>query len=249
MLRALHQIKDYKLLARDDEFGRVLDFLFDEPHWTVRYMVADTGRWLPKRKVLVSPVSLREPDWATHRFPVAMTREQIEAAPPLESDAPVSRQYEIEWHDTVGYPYYWGFSYPWAYGPTPWDLMKADQVRGHPAEEDPLEQGRVLRSVEEVRNYRIRANDTEIGHVEDFILDDETWAIRYIVVDTRNWLPGRKVLVAPGWINAIDWASSTMETALSSEAIKSSPEFDPHAPINRDYERRLYDYYGRPTYW
>jgi hypothetical protein len=249
MLRSLHHIKDYKLKARDDEFGRVLDFLIDDEYWTVRYMVANTGRWLPGRKVLISPVSLKEPDWESREFAITMTREQIEDAPALETDAPVSRKYEMDWHDTVGYPYYWGFSYPWAYGPTPWDLMKADQVRGNSIDRDIGEGESALRSVEEVRHYRVSASDGDIGHVDDFIMDDETWAVRYMVVDSRNWLPGQKVLVAPDWLGTIDWASSSIETTLSCEAIKASPAYDPSAPINRDYEQRLFDYYGRPAYW
>jgi len=139
---------------------------------------------------------------------------------------------------------------PWGVGTTPRDLMKADRVRGardhKPCPED---QDRVLRSVEEVRKYRVEANNGEVGHVEDFILDDETLAIRYLVIDTRNWLPGRKVLLAPGWTNGIDWDLHQLTTTLSREAIKNSPEFNPAEAVNRDYENILYDYYGRPAYW
>ncbi|MGQ9572218.1 MAG: PRC-barrel domain-containing protein [Dehalococcoidia bacterium] len=99
-----------------------------------------------------------------------------------------------------------------------------------------------LRSVKEVTGYHIQATDGEIGHVEDFILDDEDWVIRYMVVDTRNWLPGKKVLVAPGWVENIDWSESKVAVGLSREEIKDSPEYDPSAPVNREYEVRLYDY-------
>jgi len=248
MLRMIHTLRDYKLSAKDDEFGKVKDFLFDEEHWTVRFMVADTGGWLTGRKVLISPASLKTAEWGTMRFAVNLTREEIENAPPLASDAPVSRQYETQWSDQFGYPYYWGTSYAWGSGMTPWSLAEARAVSNVPPEPGPEDKNRVLRSVEEVRNYHVQARDGAIGHIEDFILDDETWSLRYLVVDTRNWLPGRKVLVAPEWTDSIEFMEQHITTPLSRDAIKASPEFDPREPINREYEKMLYDYYGRPLY-
>lgn len=249
MLRLMHILKGYQLSAKGEAFGSVKDFLFDEDHWTIRYMVADTGRWLSGRKVLVSPVALRPPDWASGSLYVELEKEQLEKAPALETDAPVSRQYEMSWHDALGYPYYWGLATPWAYGLSPWDRAKGEPAAKAPAEASPEDRERVLRSVEEVRKYHIKANDGEVGHVDDFIMDDETWAIRYLVIDTRNWLPGRKVLLAPGWTGDIDWKQRHITTTLSRDAIKSGPEFDPTVPVNRDYEQKLHDYYGRPAYW
>ena len=66
-----------------------------------------------------------------------------------------------------------------------------------------------LRSANKVTGYRIGATDGDIGHVEDFIIDDETWEIRYMVVDTQNWWPGKKVLVAPQWIGRMLSTGST----------------------------------------
>jgi PRC-barrel domain len=97
--------------------------------------------------------------------------------------------------------------------------------------------------------YYIQAHDGQIGHVEDFIVDTEAWAIRYIAVDTGNWWPGKKVLVAATWIEYVDWAESLVHVDLSRDQVKGSPEFDTTAPVNRAYESRLYDYYGRPVYW
>jgi len=250
MLRMMHEMKGFKLAATDDEFGKVSDFLFDDQHWTIRYMVADTGRWLPGRKVLISPVSLDQSDWAAKTFSVKLTREQIEQAPGLDTDAPVSREYEILYSRSFGIPYYWGYMYPWGTGSAPWDLMEqAQPLVEPPAEPKPEDAARVLRSIDEVRKYHILASDGEIGHVDDFVMDDETWAIRYLVVDTRNWLPGRKVLISPGWARSIDWAHGMVNVTMSRDAIKSSPEFDPSVPISRDYEEQLHDLYGWPVYW
>lgn len=103
-----------------------------------------------------------------------------------------------------------------------------------------------LRSSKSVIGYDIQARDGKIGHVEDFIVDDQTWMINYMIVDTRNWLPGKKVIISPHWVEAVHWAISEVKVDLLKETVENSPEYDPSAPINQDYEDKLYDYYGRP---
>ena len=246
MLRSVKEIMNYVLSAEDGEIGRCKDFLFDDEFWTIRYMVADTGKWLSDRKVLISPISLREPDWLSRRFFVNLTREQIGNSPPLDEDAPVSRQYEKEYFKHYYWPFYWTGGDIW--GPAPYPPpVPLRQKEIEESDEDPEESH--LRSVKEVTGYHIQAEDGEIGHVEDYIVDDEVWAIRYMVVDTRNWLPGRKVLVAPQWIESVDWLKYRVEVNLTTEEVKKSPEYDPAEPVNREYEVQLYDFYGRPAYW
>lgn len=249
MLRSVKEVFGYVLDARDGEIGRCKDFLFDDRAWTIRYMVADTGRWLPGRKVLVSPIALGEPEWRSRLFPVRLTKRQIEGAPSLEEDAPVSRQYEIRWTRYYGWPYYWTGSALWGTSPYP-NALRLQQELTEAAENKSLEDGDPhLRSAKEVTGYNLQATDREIGHVEDFILDDETWTLRYMVVDTRNWLPGRKVLLAILWIDSVDWAGQKVSVDLDSDRIRNSPKFDPSEPVNREYEVQLYDFYGRPAYW
>ena len=247
MLRSVREMQGYVLQARDGEIGRCKDFLFDQKHWTIRYMVADTGKWLPARKVLLSPISLDKPDWRAHVLPVRLTREEIETAPGLDADAPVSRQYELKYHAHYGWPYYWVGPGLWGPGDYPGPLYaehRASQDRPEEEDADPN-----LRSVDEVTGYHIQAADGDIGHVEDLIADDGNWTIRYMVLDTRNWLPGRKVIVAPGWTESLDWGERKVVMGLTRKQIRESPEYDPAAPVNRRYEERLYDFYGRPRYW
>ena len=106
-----------------------------------------------------------------------------------------------------------------------------------------------LRSVKEVMGYHIHASDGAFGHVADFIADDALWVIRYLVVQTGNWLPAKKVLISPQWLGEIRYAEREVHTTLTRERILNCPEFTPGAPVNREYEERLYDYYGRPIYW
>lgn len=246
-LRSVNEILGYKLLAAEGGIGSCQDFLFDDEHWTVRFVVVDTGKWLPGKRVVVSPVFLDEPDWEGHRIPVALTRKEIEECPEADEHAPVSRQYEIEYYGYHGLPGYWWGGDVWgAYG-APYLLRQGKEVL---ADEPPVQKGDPhLRAITEVKNYRIETEDEDIGHVEDFILEIPTYVIRYLVVETRKWLPGKRVLLSPLWVDSIRYADSKVKVDLSAEQVKNSPEFDPTEPVNRKYEAKLYDYYGRPKWW
>ena len=248
MLRSLKSLINYVLKAEDGEIGRCTDFLFDDEKWVTRYIVADTGKWLPGRKVLISPISLGEPDWSSRRFPVKMTRDEVESSPPLDADAPVSRKYEKMLFDHYGWSYYWMGADLWGGLPYPPPVAVPPPERAKPMRKEELEKIH-LRSLNEVKGYDIEALDGEIGHAEDFIVDDTSWVFRYMVVDTRKWLPGRKVLVSPEWIDTIIWAENHVKVDLTVNEVKESPKYDPSRPVNREYEVVLYDYYGRPQYW
>lgn len=252
MLRSALELRKYRLDLQDGELGKARDFFFDDQAWTIRYLVADTGKWLPGRRVLIAPASLAPPDWAKHIFPVNLTREQVENSPGVATDQPVSRQLETDLADYFQWPHYWAptanvmnvYGAATAHPPPPAtpEAERAAAARGEKG--DPH-----LRSMLEVKDYHIQARDGEIGHVDDFIIDDQDWVIRYLVIDTRNWLPGQRVLIAPDWFENLDWEESKAFTELDRDTIKDAPGYDPSQPINRDYEGRLYDYYGRPGYW
>ena len=102
--------------------------------------------------------------------------------------------------------------------------------------------------MKDVTGYSIQATDGEIGHVDDFVVDEESWTIRYMIASTRNWWPGKKVLISPQWIANVDWKNSNLYVNLSRQAIKSGPEYDPEK-LSRSYETELYKHYGQPNYW
>jgi hypothetical protein len=234
--------------ATDGDIGSVADFLLDDEHWAIRYLVADTDGFFDGRRVLISPISLRQPDWSTRRLHVALTRDKVKNSPGIDKDEPVSRRHERKYNRYYGYPYYWGYSGLWGMGAYP-GLLAAGGW--HDAADDPIDEtGDVhLRSASEVRGYHIQGSDAAIGHVEDFIVDDETWQVRYLVIDTSNWWFGKKVLVAPHWASRISWEERKVYVDLSRQTIKNSPEWNASAAVNREYEARLYDYHGRPVYW
>lgn len=243
MLRSVKDLHYYGLHATDGNMGVVYSVLFEELTWTVRYLVVDTGTWLPGRQVLVAPISLGVVDWETQRISVKLTTDQIKNSPSIDTDKPVSRQHEASLAAHYGWPAYWAaeeFAESRSRAVPPLEMQEPEAgVEGDPH----------LRSTREVIGYYIEASDGDIGHVEDFIVDVEAWMIRYMVVNTRNWLPGKKVLVAPEWITAMSWGESKVRVDLTRDSIKNSPEFDPSAPVNRVYEEQLYDFYGRPKYW
>lgn len=263
MLRTVEHLRGLKIRATDDEIGKVDEFFFDDERWTIRYMVVDTGNWLISEPVLISPRSVREVDWDDRRVEVSLTREQVKEAPSIASDRPVSRQMELEHAAYYNYDPYWygpglwgGTGFPYyaggVAGYTPVPLAATEREREIERDRQRDIEGPQgdshLRSTREVHGYHIRANDGEIGHVTDFVMDDETWAMRYFVIDTRNWWPGKKVLLAPAWVDAVNWGDRTVDVDLPREAIKSAPEYDPER-LTREYEADLYSHYGRPSYW
>lgn len=248
MLRSVKGIHGYSIRATDGDIGTVYAFYFDDDLWTIRYLVVDTGTWLPGRRVLLSPAVIGQIHWETETLTVTLSTEQVENSPDMDTEKPVSRQYEAALHDYYGWPVYWGAFEPTGAGviamPPP-VLEIADAAESVAGERgDPH-----LRSTHEVIGYSINAWDGDIGYVKDFIVEDDIWAIRYMVVDTGNWLPGKKVLIAPQWITEVSWGESKVYVELTQEEVKNSPEFDASAPVNRAYEERLYDFYGRPKYW
>jgi hypothetical protein len=244
-------VKDFAIRAVDGEIGTVADIYFDDETWAIRYLVVETGGWLRGRQVLISPISVVRTDWTEKQLDVALTKSQVENSPAIDTHNPVSRQHEAAFLGYYGYPYYWGGPYLW--GPAFYPAALADRTKvsaGAIANKVRREsQDSHLRSTEAVTGYNIEASDGEIGHVDGFIVDDEAWAIRYIEVATRNWLPGKKVLVSPAWIERVSWADAKVYMALSREAIQDAPEYIESRPVTREYESRLYFHYGRPPYW
>jgi len=247
-LTRLKALYGYGLGARDGDIGSCRDFLFDDEQWGVRYIVADTRKWLPGRKVLISPIAIGTIDVMSKTLDVDLTKDQIEAAPPLDADAPVSRQYERFYNRHFDWADYWGGTMAW--GPHVYPRLLQDKKQHAEKAQAVVEKDVNLRSTEEVQGYQIHASDDEIGHIEDFIVDEETWMIRYLVIDTSNWIPGSKrVIISPDWVDSVDWTDRALKVKMTREQIKNSPEYDPTAPVYRDYEKSIFDHYGFPYHW
>lgn len=263
MLRSMKDLEDYKISATNGQIGHVTDFYFDDDSWVVRYFVVDTGSWLSSRRVLISPISVRQPDWRERTLPLSITKEQVKNSPSIDTDKPVSRQNEEEYLRYYGYPYYWAGGGMWGEGLYPdamdpgyaghgvdWgerelelkSYLRAEQARHR--SHDPH-----LRSCNAVVGYHIHATDGDIGHVAGFLVDDETWAIRYLIVDTSNWWVGHEVLIAPPWITGVHWSDRTVSVDLSRKSIENAPPYDPTVDWGPDRDLTLHRHYGRSGYW
>ena len=245
MLRSMVGLKGYRVQAKDGQLGKVDDFFFDDEKWGVRYLVVDINIWLPGGRVLISPASFdNHPHWESRTFPVSLSRDEVRNSPDVNTHQPVSRQKEIEINYYYGWPNYWYVHSAQAdVVPTAIPPAGQEEYVKRPGGDSHL------RSVEEIVGYHIMALDGEIGHIDDIIVDDDDWLIRYMVVDVRKWLPGKRVLIATSWIREFDWGLSVVHVDLTKESVRNSPPYDPSAPVNRKEEEALYDYYGRPRYW
>jgi len=237
-LYKLGPLTGYSLQARDGEIGKLKQIYFDDQYWTVRYFVVHTGGWLLGQDVLIAPVVVTAVDEEIQRLDVDLTREQIKNCPPLNAALPVSRHYELEFYRYYGWEPYWSGDPLFDSAPIvpPLSIAGAEPKKPeHPH----------LHSSDEVTEYYINAHDGNIGHVEDFIVEERSWAIRYLEVDTRNWLPGKHVLVHPAWIQQVDWEKQTVTVDLTCEAIESAPPYDPAKILSREYQVELYTHYGK----
>ena len=259
MLRKSSALIGASIAAKDGEIGSVTDFLFDDENWSIRWMVVDPGTWLSARNVLLPSSHLKRVLPAARGILVDLTREQVKSSPDVGTDLPVSRQMEASIYDHYGSAPYWPAAadvgapmqgYP-GYLPPAGGASVAPSAR---AATTLVRQGQPsgdphLRSANEVTGHSVQGRDGEIGHVEDFLIDTDGWAVRYIIVDPKNWWPGKHVLVAPSWVDGIDWGGRAVRMSHTRDEIRNAPEYDPTQAIERDYESKLHRYYGRSEYW
>ena len=231
MQHSICSLIGYEISATDGDLGTVDEFYFDDETWTVRYIVVETGDWLAGRRVLISPVAFGKPDPESRKISVNLTCGQVGSSPDIDTERPVYLQHEAALHEHYQWP--WRGGYGGTFGTTPLplpgdDLSVEQKAPGSDRRDDPH-----LRSTGQVTSYHIHATDGEIGHVDDFIVDDENWKIRFVVVDTRNWLPGKNVLIPPRSITRVEWDDSSVHLDLTRKSIENSPEFISSKGVNR----------------
>lgn len=246
MLYKAKTLNGYRMKAKDGEIGKVKEFYFDDKHWTIRYLVADTGTWLTGKQVLISPYALLSINENGKYISVNLTKKQIEDSPSLDTDKPVSKQFQNSYYEYYGLPSYWTGSSVWGVNSY---INRDYQFRSNLIPVDDESWDPNLRSTHDVSGHHLEATDGAIGHVADFLIDDKSWTIRYLVIDTQNFFPGRKVLISPQWIESVSWEESKVFVNVSREKVKSSPEYTDQTRITREYEDRFHHHYQRKGYW
>lgn len=240
MLRSLRVMFEYSIRATDGEVGNVHDFYFDDASWQIRYLAVNTGGWLFRKEVLLSPGLLGPPDWGRGTIPVRLTSEQVRNSAGVDTHKPVFRQAEEAATIRHVWPAYW-----------PCEVMvpqlgielsgRTVRCEAENAGGDPH-----LRSVREVIGYHVEARDGRIGSVSDMIADDETWRIRHLAIDPESWLYGQQTLVVPLCVSQISWANRAVAVNLTADQVRDGLPFDPAAPVNLRHEIHFHDYCGRP---
>jgi len=253
MLTEISKLIGCEIAASDGMIGSVSDVLFDDATWTIRWVVVDTGNWLPGRMVLLPPSVLGHPNPDDRSFPVRLTRAAVKDSPDIDAHLPVSRQYETSLYDYYGWSPYWGSGYymggyglmggmmPMSIDPEVQrradDLDRHLQAGGEPN----------LRSAAAVTGYFLHATDGDIGHLSGLLVDDTDWTIRFLIADTSNWWMGKKVLISPRSATNINWTEQLIQLEISRDMVKTSPEFDPTRPLDRAFENRMAAHYALVT--
>jgi sporulation protein YlmC with PRC-barrel domain len=245
ILNKAKAMEGYTLRCLDGEVGIVKEFYFDDLHWTVRYLVAETNDWLTDRQVLISPHALESINKEERNIVVNLTQKQIEGSPSLDANMPLSRAFEEDYYGYYGWPSYWDGPFMWgSYSFIP---------RSHKKQIKHSMNGKAwdthLSNTSALSGYNIQASDGEIGRVEDFVIDHESWAIRYLIVDAQDWRPGEKVLISPRWIERVNYRESKVFIYLLRDAVKLAPEYANDSLPTREYEIGLHRHYDRQGYW
>jgi hypothetical protein len=265
MLNVISSLKGFELKATDGGLGTVSDFLFDDSTWKVRWMVVDTGRWMSGRKVLIHPSAVVSAEYGARELTVALSKAQVEESPDILEDRPVSRQMQNDLYSYYGRDPLWGGGMFGAgmYGEamyggaisalaTPMSAQVgfgASATREAERGEPDLDDGDPhLRSMTEVAGYHVHATDGTIGHVENFLVDSETWGVRYLVVDTSNWWVGQHVLISPHAVKDVDWSGHRIGLDIARDKVRTSPSWNPADTINGEFAKRLHSHYDWPAY-
>ncbi len=263
ILGTVKDLERYAIHAADGDIGQVRDVYFDDQTWVVRYLAVDTEGWLTGRNVLISPISVIGMNPVNRVLVLSITRQKVQDSPGIDTDKPISRQHERSLLGYYKYPNYWGSGGLWGDDSFPSLLLNASErgtaTPAHRADvERVLKEGEAgsdpgadahLRSCGAVVGYRIEAADGHMGKVKGFLVEESTWAIRYLIVNTSEWWVDHEVLVAVQWINSVRWMDNAVTVALTRQAVKDSPAYDPECPLDREQEVALFRHHQRAGYW
>jgi hypothetical protein len=261
----MSNLEDYTIHATDGNIGHVKDFYFDDDTWVIRYLVVEASNWLLSRKVLISPIAITAPNWSERELPVSITKEQVKNSPDFDTEKPVSRQYEADYLNYYGYPLYWGAAGLWGDNIDPGTLLTGlaaltavGKVQTQDLPGDVVDSRETalkayenshLRSCKAVTGYRVEASDGDVGRISGMLIEEDTWTIRYLIIDTGSWWLGHQMLVAPKWIETIRWPEESVSVNMTRAAIQGAPAYDWTVALNREQEIRTHEYYGFSGYW
>jgi uncharacterized protein YwbE len=250
MLIRTSKIESSKIRATDGQIGKVGTFLFDEDQWVLRYIVAEYGFLFFGGHVLLSPVSVTGTVADGQEITVGLTKKQIKDAPSADLARPISRRKEEQFHRYYQIPVYWGGAGLWGSAMTP---MEAGTVSYEPTpDQEPIAAGEDeyhLRSTREVEGYRVHTTDGQVGTVAGFLIEDTTWAVRYLRIETKEEIGDGSLYVSPHWVDEISWIERKLSLGIDNERLAQVPTVGVEGTLTRDEEERLHEFFGQPRYW
>jgi uncharacterized protein YrrD len=244
MERNIYSLTGYNLKASNGEIGEVKEFYFDDETWKIRYMVVKTGGWLSDREVLIAPQAIENVNLLDRFFKVSLTKKQISDSPNIDTHKPVYRRQEIELYDHYAWEAYWlsGF-YPGGYlgVSVPFPSIEHKELIPPGYDKEVPKDDLHLRSTKKVTGYHVHAKDGDVGHIDDFVIDDQSWEVLYLVIDTHNWVGGKKVSVPMAHILNVDWDNSKIYLDITISAVQKSKLFEDAMfnPRNSDHEIKV----------
>lgn len=206
MLIAAKHMYGTPLEATDGTVGTLYDVLFDDQSWTLRHLVATTDRWFFGEQVLLDLADLDRADWSEPRLWLRLTKDQVRECPTIKSDRDLANQPAIEAA-----------------------LMLVSEAYSTNIVDAEVDTGSEphLCSTKMLTGMHIQCADSHsLGHVEDFLVDDQTWCVRDLVIDTRNWLPGKRVLIEPALVKSIDWEDREIFLFQPRDQIEHRPAYE-----------------------
>lgn len=256
MLHSADDLKACQIQSIDDDLGTINDLYFDDEAWVIRYLVVATNNWFFKREALISPIALGKLDWLNKKMRVTLSQKQVDDSPDISVHKPVSRQQEIKYFGYYGYPIYWGGGGLWGEGLYPGGLVLAnDQISEQPngvkakAYAQSQNNDPHLRSWEKVKGFVVHGSDGEIGYIRDLLIDDQTFAVRYVVVKANDWWIGHDILVSPQWFNDMDWSDTSVKVNHTRAEVKAAPLYDSSVKMDREWEIAMHKHYEKTGYW
>ncbi|HVI88129.1 MAG TPA: PRC-barrel domain-containing protein [Dongiaceae bacterium] len=246
MLRSIEELESYPIRATDGEIGVMKDLYFDEKAWVVRYLLVETGNWLSSRRVLIPALSVGRSEWLDNVIEVTITKAQVMHSPDVDACKPASRQHETDYLAYNGYADYWGGA-----GFREGLLSAGEVAAGHSESDQERGEGggTHLRSAEAIAHYAMHARDGDIGHLEGLLVDVRTWALRYVIASTSNWLLGDRIVIPVKAIESVNWPDATVSLDLPRAVLKAAPRYDDEVRLDRRQEASIHRYYGQPGYW
>lgn len=253
MLHYASNIENYNLQATDGELGKVKNWYLDDLNWIIRYAAVDTRKWLPGRKVLISPSAIQTIDADNEEVRVRHDKDTVRDSPPLDETESINNDHEISLNEYYGWAPYWHGTDLW--GQTSQPML--EEFRGGQTElttdkieEISREREYTLRETDDIKNnFTVFARKEQLGVVDDLLIDEENWKVRYLVIRVENEGEETHHLLSPDWISAADWQNSTLTFDISAEDIRKGPDYRNKPEISRQEEKEMYEHYYRAPYW